>query len=997
MLQAGASRALVNRARQPFARVYHFCLQLPSAPPAAKRFQARVQASAMTLSASGVDVQHPSTRPKNEHRCQDRGVSEARSPDVGAFPQHNVPNNGREIADTGHHFHRRSRSRSRSPRQLDDIGNSRGLPACNGRKGNCLASQPLDTRTRDSANGAHGLHYIGNSAVVTAYKCGDSGREVNRGRAGGGGGGYSTKVTERGDTSPCDSNCQDDYGDPEVGGRAQDGDFRDVRVSQRHDSDVSPVDSPNLQASRRRHVASSPRSRSRSRSRSHSRNGIPVPSPERIRDSNHSPPHKSTSKLKSKSDSRSASRRRSPESGKRRRSRSPEAGPPLVASRCEDKERDRERDRDGSRKDRSRRDDRGRDVQHHQGDMQRDRVIYDIKASTSVERHRDGGGRGERERDRERRREREGERDWPDPERSRSRSRSRTGDRDLERDREWCRDNGLDKRREKEISSHGGAVTVPVTEQTRRDSADGSARSAAGLPPAARAAGVERPVLEPPASASPRVVVGGSSAAIGNNTQRGGSGSGSRLLVSFADELDEEGGAGTGSLAASTAKRFLREEAAARMANPARTITTTASSSLPLPLLTGTSAAMAAPSSPMGLHLFGHQHLVTTAPLQQRPSSVVVSSLHGTSVGTGGIGAAHHASAVGAMAAASMPAADAAAAGMALGELAVSRSRGGSPEAIGGRTLGRVVFGTASARCARPYMEDRHCIVQCLRPLSSSGQPLQDGVQRCLAAIYDGHNGTRAADTAAARLHMLLAADAALRTHTGELAPPAAMAAEEAAIGAALRRCFRRLDDEILAEARADGARDGATALLVMRLSDTLYAAHAGDSRAVLSRRGHAVRLTEDHKPHLPAEKARVEAAGGRVDFQRCWRVIVEPREGRLGSGLAVSRSLGDLDFKEPRRFVECEPDVRRLMPQPGDNLVVMGSDGLWDVMSDQEAVDCANTALLARRGPLTSTSPAFAYRDEDAQYAAQALLDAAQKRGTADNVTVIVMLLQWD
>ncbi len=64
-------------------------------------------------------------------------------------------------------------------------------------------------------------------------------------------------------------------------------------------------------------------------------------------------------------------------------------------------------------------------------------------------------------------------------------------------------------------------------------------------------------------------------------------------------------------------------------------------------------------------------------------------------------------------------------------------------------------------------MEDRHCIVQCLRPLSASGQPLQDGVQRSLAAIYDGHNGTRAADTAASRLHMLLAADAALRTHTG--------------------------------------------------------------------------------------------------------------------------------------------------------------------------------------------------------------------------------------
>ncbi|KAG2486043.1 hypothetical protein HYH03_015250 [Edaphochlamys debaryana] len=603
-----------------------------------------------------------------------------------------------------------------------------------------------------------------------------------------------------------------------------------------------------------------------------------------------------------------------------------------------------------------------------------------------------------------------------------------------------------------------GAVAAGPGPVRRRSSGGGAAGAGAGQP-------------EP---RSPR----------GGALRREPSGSGApRLLVSFSDELDEEGGLGGGTHgvvpapvpgaggrrssggaggvgagggvggggglawaggASSMSAGFLREGAAAqRMSGPGlglsgaglglggggvpfippRTITTSSSG--------GPSGAQQSPhlaGSMYGTHAHAHTHgqgrYVSPSPPPGLDASYARA---GPGSGPGGLGSGllnppvHPAGmnpfhrGPGGGPAGGLAVVDDGAVAVAVG--APSGRSGATPPRSppGGRTLGRIIFGMASARCARPYMEDRHCIVQCLRPLSASGQPLEDGVPRCLAAIYDGHNGTRAADTAATRLHMLLAGEAALRTHTGERCPPAAARAEEEAIAGALRKVFRRLDDAILAEARSDGARDGATALLVLRLSDTLYAAHAGDSRAVLSRRGEALRLTEDHKPHLPLERQRVEAAGGRVDFQRCWRVIVEPREGRLGSGLAVSRSLGDLDFKEPRRFVECEPDVRRLVPGPGDNLIVLGSDGLWDVMNDQEAVDVANAAV-AVRGPGTAACappppppprapppppapppPGTPYREEDARAAAEALLEAAVRRGTADNVTVIVMLLQWD
>lgn len=301
-----------------------------------------------------------------------------------------------------------------------------------------------------------------------------------------------------------------------------------------------------------------------------------------------------------------------------------------------------------------------------------------------------------------------------------------------------------------------------------------------------------------------------------------------------------------------------------------------------------------------------------------------------------------------------------------------------------GRSLGRLYFGVAEARGARPYMEDRHVIIASFCPQSSAGQPLHDGVHRSYAAIFDGHNGERAAEVAASRLHTRLAQEPALRMYTGSSGPPAAMAAEIKALAAAVKKAFRDVDDEILNGARAIGGRDGCTALMLMRLGDMLYTGHTGDSRAVLCRGGKALRLTEDHKPQLLAERSRIEARGGRIEFQRCWRVVVEPRDGRLGSGLAVSRALGDLDFKEPLKLVEGEPDVGHWRAQADDSFIIMASDGLWDVMTDQVAVELARDAL-------TGTS------DASARVAAEALLQAALRKGSTDNITVIVAMLQWD
>lgn len=90
--------------------------------------------------------------------------------------------------------------------------------------------------------------------------------------------------------------------------------------------------------------------------------------------------------------------------------------------------------------------------------------------------------------------------------------------------------------------------------------------------------------------------------------------------------------------------------------------------------------------------------------------------------------------------------------------------------------------------------------------------------------------------------------------------------------------------------ASRENYRGGSTALVLLTVGNRLFAAHAGDSRAVMCVRGEAVRVTEDHKPNLPSEHSRVLAAGGRVEMQGCWRVMVDPGGGRPGGALAVSR-----------------------------------------------------------------------------------------------------------
>lgn len=187
----------------------------------------------------------------------------------------------------------------------------------------------------------------------------------------------------------------------------------------------------------------------------------------------------------------------------------------------------------------------------------------------------------------------------------------------------------------------------------------------------------------------------------------------------------------------------------------------------------------------------------------------------------------------------------------------------------------------------------------------------------------------------------------------------------------AFAEAFSKVDEEF---GRAkEAAQVGTTAVVALVGDRQLYVGNCGDSRAVLCRAGRAIALTDDHKAAREDETARVEAAGGEVMWWNGERVM---------GVLAVSRAIGDHYL---RPFVIAEPEVTILGRSDEDELLLLASDGLWDVLSNQEACSLAQRCL--RRAQQRGAS-----RQTAARVAASVLTRAAIDQGSSDNVTVVVV-----
>jgi len=177
-------------------------------------------------------------------------------------------------------------------------------------------------------------------------------------------------------------------------------------------------------------------------------------------------------------------------------------------------------------------------------------------------------------------------------------------------------------------------------------------------------------------------------------------------------------------------------------------------------------------------------------------------------------------------------------------------------------------------------------------------------------------------------------------------------------IKAALIDVIARCETEVLHESSIETDFSGTTFVCAVIRDNKCVMANVGDSRTSIAYRGpdgriSAVNLTIDHKPDLPAEKARIEAKGGRVFAVEYDDGVDGPARVWLGHmdvpGLAMSRSLGDVVAHSAG--VSSEPELFEydFNPDREDLILVLASDGLWEFMSDQEVMDIAASTTEPR------------------------------------------------
>ncbi|KAI8725323.1 hypothetical protein NCS52_00103100 [Fusarium sp. LHS14.1] len=250
----------------------------------------------------------------------------------------------------------------------------------------------------------------------------------------------------------------------------------------------------------------------------------------------------------------------------------------------------------------------------------------------------------------------------------------------------------------------------------------------------------------------------------------------------------------------------------------------------------------------------------------------------------------------------------------------------------------RLIYGVSAMQGWRISMEDAHTAVLDLDPNKTHPSKLS------FFGVFDGHGGDKVALFAGANIHNIIFKQDKFKS--GDYAQ-------------GLKDGFLATDRAILNDPKYEEEVSGCTACVSLIAGNKLYLvspaqssppaaslphANAGDSRGVLGIKGRAKPLSQDHKPQLENEKNRITAAGGFVDF------------GRVNGNLALSRAIGDFEFKKSaelspeNQIVTAYPDVEQHDLTDEDEFLVIACDGIWDCQSSQAVVEFVRRGIAAKQ-----------------------------------------------
>lgn len=207
-----------------------------------------------------------------------------------------------------------------------------------------------------------------------------------------------------------------------------------------------------------------------------------------------------------------------------------------------------------------------------------------------------------------------------------------------------------------------------------------------------------------------------------------------------------------------------------------------------------------------------------------------------------------------------------------------------------------------------------------------------------------------------------------------------------------MEQMYHAVDDTILKRmAEQHDHYATSTSVTALVLDDLLVVGHIGDSRIVVGWEEPgglmAECLTEDHKPDLDVERARIEANGGSVEclvnhgnkaYIRGGDFLLRKALGEKPMQLQYARAFGAKDLK--MFGVSSIPDVKTLnLKDRRIRYLILASDGIWDMMTPLEAVTVAH---VAHQKGLSS-----------AEHIIRLALSATnEKRGKSDNITAVVV-----